>query len=61
MKAKVMSNQNLNESTRKVLSDVVPMDMPFRVFIEPSGYCNLKCVFCAAHAEENAPQTGGGV
>lgn len=54
MTAKFMSNQNVTQ--RQVLSDVIPMDMPFRIFIEPSGFCNLHCVFCAAHSDSN----GGG-
>ena len=57
MKAKKMSNQN--KTQRQVLSDVIPLDMPFRIFLEPSGFCNLKCAFCAAHSAVETSEGGG--
>ncbi|HUW22032.1 MAG TPA: radical SAM/SPASM domain-containing protein [Candidatus Bathyarchaeia archaeon] len=48
MKAKLVS-QTRHE--RLVLGKHIPLTTPFVVYIEPSGYCNLKCAFC--------PQTSG--
>ena len=31
---------------RAKLEDVIPLDTPFVVYIEPSSFCNLRCKFC---------------
>lgn len=49
MKAKLISQVH---EERLVLGDHIPLKTPFVVYIEPSGYCNLKCIFC--------PQSTGG-
>ncbi|HYA42710.1 MAG TPA: radical SAM/SPASM domain-containing protein [Syntrophobacteraceae bacterium] len=33
-------------SERVALEKVIPLVTPFVVYLEPSGYCNLKCKFC---------------
>ncbi|MGA3113152.1 MAG: radical SAM/SPASM domain-containing protein [Syntrophobacteraceae bacterium] len=43
MKAKLQS-QVQNE--RLVLEAAIPLATPLVVYLEPSGYCNLKCGFC---------------
>jgi radical SAM protein with 4Fe4S-binding SPASM domain len=43
MKAKIQS-QVQNE--RLVLEAAIPLATPLVVYLEPSGYCNLKCGFC---------------
>ncbi len=43
MKAKLQS-QVQNE--RLVLEKAIPLATPLVVYLEPSGYCNLKCEFC---------------
>lgn len=43
LKAKIYNMKNKN---RNVLGEVVPLATPYIVVVEPSGFCNLKCVFC---------------
>ena len=52
MKAKT-GNRFLS-ANRTNLYDVIPLDTPFLIFIDPSSACNLKCPFCpcgGAHKE----------
>ncbi len=44
MKAKIKSKLNLEN--RVNLQDVLPLDVPFLLYIDPSSLCNLKCEFC---------------
>jgi len=42
-------NANLTPTVqpeRLVLHEHIPLATPLVVYIEPSGYCNLKCIFC---------------
>jgi radical SAM protein with 4Fe4S-binding SPASM domain len=34
------------DSSRERLSDLVPLDTPFTVFIEPTRLCNFRCFYC---------------
>lgn len=43
MNAKTMSQVS---SKRLNLADHIPLSSPLVVYVEPSGYCNLKCTFC---------------
>ncbi len=43
MKAKLVSQP---KPERVILGEHLPLKTPFVVYIEPSGFCNLKCVFC---------------
>lgn len=43
MKAKIKSQA---EEIRKNLVEEIPLPSPYVLYIEPSGYCNLKCKFC---------------
>ena len=36
----------LKNQSRKNLREVIPLKKPFTVLIEPSNYCNFKCVSC---------------
>lgn len=38
---------------RLVLQEHVPLVTPWVIYIEPSGYCNLKCNFCPQGIEEH--------
>lgn len=49
MKAKLISQVH---EERLLLGDHIPLETPFVIYIEPSGFCNLRCVFC--------PQSTGG-
>jgi len=33
-------------NNRTVLSEVVPLDTPYVIFLDPCGACNFKCKFC---------------
>lgn len=32
---------------RVILSDVIPLDTPFSVFVFPTTFCNFRCIYCA--------------
>lgn len=36
-----------NHGNRVKLSDALPLDTPFSVFVFPTTYCNFHCVYCA--------------
>ena len=40
------SFENLYAQNRHLLRDVVPLDTPYSINIEPSSYCNMRCVYC---------------
>jgi len=42
-KAKLVSLLN---KKRSPLSELIPLKTPFVIYVEPSGFCNLKCRFC---------------
>ena len=31
---------------RKIIKDILPLEVPMIIFIDPSNRCNFKCVFC---------------
>jgi cyclic pyranopterin phosphate synthase len=49
MKAKLISQPR---SRRVDLCKYIPLKTPFVIYIEPSGYCNLRCVFCPQTSKE---------
>ena len=44
MKAEVKSK--LNVDGRVALQDVIPLDTPFLLYVDPSSACNFSCQFC---------------
>jgi MoaA/NifB/PqqE/SkfB family radical SAM enzyme len=42
----VIPYTKLKEHNRQNLVDVIPLDKPFTLIIEPTGLCNFKCVQC---------------
>lgn len=49
MKAK---RDNIVNSNRVNLADVIPLDTPFSLFIDVCNACNFKCKFCAIQTSE---------
>ena len=49
MKARQTDQMN---PERIPLQDRIPLDTPLVIYIEPSGYCNLKCNFCFQREKE---------
>jgi len=48
-----MSKEHSQISHQRIeLHTAVPLETPLVVYIEPSGYCNLKCGFCPMGLEE---------
>ncbi|QUH28972.1 radical SAM/SPASM domain-containing protein [Vallitalea guaymasensis] len=46
------------KKNRTVLKDVLPLEKPFCISIEPSNLCNFKCVMCH-HSSENYKKKAG--
>jgi radical SAM protein with 4Fe4S-binding SPASM domain len=44
MRAKIQSKLNLDQ--RVPLQDVIPLDTPFLLYVDPSSACNFRCQFC---------------
>jgi radical SAM protein with 4Fe4S-binding SPASM domain len=44
MKAQVKSK--LNREGRTALQEVIPLDTPFLLYVDPSSACNFRCQFC---------------
>ncbi|MDH5358803.1 MAG: SPASM domain-containing protein [Gammaproteobacteria bacterium] len=44
MKAEVKSKLNLEQ--RVALQDVIPLESPFLLYVDPSSACNFRCQFC---------------
>jgi radical SAM protein with 4Fe4S-binding SPASM domain len=56
MPDKVLKNikgnyRDLNQ--KSYLGDVIPLDTPYKIYIEPSTYCNIKCNFCYHAMDED--------
>ena len=45
--------ENLFAQDRQILHEVIPLDTPFAVDIEPTSYCNIRCVYCV-HSSSKA-------
>jgi radical SAM protein with 4Fe4S-binding SPASM domain len=45
MKARIEPRINLDNRTK--LEEVIPLSVPFVLFVDPSSICNLKCRFCS--------------
>lgn len=52
MKAVIKPSYDVN---RNFLSDIIPLNTPFTVFIEPTRFCNFKCFYClhSTHGKKN--------
>lgn len=45
-------NKNIVCEKRNKLEEVIPLDGPYTVAIDPSNLCNFKCNFCAIQSKE---------
>ena len=45
--------QNTINKEKNNLAEVLPIDMPYMMFIDPCNACNFKCNFCAPQTEKN--------
>ncbi|MBL8027328.1 MAG: SPASM domain-containing protein [Fibrobacteres bacterium] len=55
MKAQVKSKLNLQD--RVPLQDVIPIETPFLLYLDPSSVCNFKCKFCPTGHKELLDQS----
>jgi MoaA/NifB/PqqE/SkfB family radical SAM enzyme len=46
------------QDKRKYLRDIIPLNMPFTLYIDPTNHCNYKCVYCARNLPEFKKYTG---
>ncbi|MBH0183301.1 MAG: radical SAM protein, partial [Nitrospira sp.] len=56
MKAQIKPRINLENRTP--LQDVIPLETPFIVFIDPSSSCNFQCTFCPTGDRDLIKETG---
>jgi len=56
MKAQIKPRINLDERTP--LQDVIPLETPFVLFVDPASSCNFQCTFCPTGDRELIKQTG---
>ena len=57
MKAKIKPRINL--SSRTNLNEVIPLSVPFVVYVDPSDSCNFRCNFCPTGDRELMRKTPG--
>lgn len=48
----MITMDNLRYAKRHVLKDVIPLNMPYSIYIEPASSCNFNCVQCFQSNEE---------
>lgn len=56
MKAKLIPRINLEDRTP--LQEVIPLDTPFVVFVDPASACNFSCPFCPTGHQDLIAETG---
>ncbi len=56
MKAKIQPRINLEDRT--ALQDVIPLETPFILFVDPSSACNFRCTFCPTGDRDLIKGTG---
>ena len=56
MKAKISSKLNLENRTP--LQDVIPLETPFLLYVDPSSACNFRCQFCPSGHKDLIAQSG---
>ena len=56
MKAQIKPRINLEDRTP--LQDVIPLETPFVLFVDPSSACNFQCTFCPTGDRELIKGTG---
>ena len=44
--------KNIVCTNRNKLEEVIPLDTPYSLAIDPSNVCNFKCEFCAIQSKE---------
>lgn len=43
---------------RKKLATVIPLKMPFTLFVDPTNWCNFKCAFCPRNLDDFQKHAG---
>lgn len=52
MSAKIDPYTELQNRDRKRLEDLIPLEMPLALYVDPSNHCNFKCKFCARNFDD---------
>ena len=53
-----MLQKNIHSGNKTVLKDVIPLNQPLCVSIEPTNTCNFKCAMCYHGNNESDPKAG---
>jgi len=43
----IIQGKDLRVTHRHKLEEVIPLDMPYVLYVEPTNLCNMRCKFCA--------------
>ena len=46
------------KNQRRKLSDIIPLKMPFTLFVDPTNWCNFKCSFCPRNFDDFSTYAG---
>jgi radical SAM protein with 4Fe4S-binding SPASM domain len=49
----------LRHTPRQKLSDIVPLPVPFTIYIEPTNVCNFSCSYCPHSFDDYRERAGG--
>ncbi len=49
----------LRSAKRQNLSEIVPLNRPFTIYLEPTNVCNFSCSYCPVHFEDYFERSGG--
>lgn len=57
-KASVVPYSQLRRQPRQDLKTLIPLSMPFSLFVEPTNVCNFKCGMCPQSLDDYKEQSG---
>lgn len=57
-KKEVTPYSKLGKSNRQILKDILPLEKPFTIFIEPSNSCNFRCLQCPHGLDDYEEKAG---
>jgi radical SAM protein with 4Fe4S-binding SPASM domain len=56
--AKRVESKDLREQNRQPLNEIIPIPVPFVMYIDPTNLCNFRCKFCPTADKDLLKQVG---